>query len=159
MQDGRHGPLKTPLNWVRTRWYVPAYYEILISRARDFGLTLISVKRLASAAHNGTAAGFVLSQTQFYANLSVSGFDHYRVGESFAEYLSVVLKSFTIHDLPGSDGIIYGTLSTSAADQAGNPIVWEGFFLIPFEKAEAFYDQDLSGRALLEVLDIIAPSQ
>jgi hypothetical protein len=100
---------------------------------------------------------FSPTQTRFYANFNGPGFDYDQIGGSFAQYLSVVLSNFSLYDLPGADGLIYGILSTSTADEAGPPIVWEGFFWLSFQEAITVIELGLSGRELLETLGIILP--
>jgi hypothetical protein len=82
-----------------------------------------------------------------------------QVGDSLAAYLDVLFANYAADDLPGSDGIIYGTLSVSYTDDGGWPSGWEYFLWLPFEEAKAAHNQGLTGSALLEALRIVTPSQ
>jgi hypothetical protein len=106
----------------------------------------------------GTAF-FQPTQTWFYVSKSTSRPDVDQVGDSFAAFLDVLFANYGEDDLPGSEGIIYGTLSIAYTDDAGWPAQWEHFLWLPFEEAQATHSQGLGGKALLEALRIVTPSQ
>jgi hypothetical protein len=100
---------------------------------------------------------FVPTQTWFCAGISIQGHDFDRVGDALAKFFEVVFSSFSIDDLAGSDGVIYGTLSTYETDAAGWPGEWVHYMWLPFERAKAAHDQGLNGKTFLEALDIVLP--
>jgi hypothetical protein len=146
--------------WDRASFEMAQVWERVIADVDIEGLYSSSASVMGECIRNETGTvAFQPTQTWFYVSTSIPKPDVDQVGDSFAAYLDVLFANFAADDLPGSDGIIYGTLSVAYTDDSGWPMGWEYFLWLPFEEAAAAHSQGLSGRTLLEALGIVTPAE